>query len=113
MNQMQAMQMNPNMMNQMQMNMNMMNQNQMNMMGQQMQQRTQQQPNLFNQVLANVNNTQKQQTQRPQQTYSHNDPFAQMMSGGTPTNQTAQTAPQRPKKTGPDPFAEFGLKSMQ
>merc|ERR1712154_604715 len=99
MNQMQAMQMNPNMMNQMQMNM--------------MQQRQQQQPNLFNQVLANVNNTQKQQTQRPQQTYSHNDPFAQMMSGGTPTNQTAQTAPQRPKKTGPDPFAEFGLKSMQ
>merc|ERR1712129_95070 len=88
MNQMQAM------MQQMQaMNMNPM---QMQMMMQQMQQNTM------------ANNQQQQQQQPPQQQYgmSRNDPFANI-------GRSNQSQPVVPKKTGPDPFAQFGLNSMK
>jgi len=92
MNQMAQMGMNPNMMN-------MMNQMNPNMMMQA------QQPNQsFIQAMQNVNNPASQQ--RPQAAYvGHSDPFAQVMAGGA----SQSAAPQRAQKTGPDPFAEFGL----
>merc|ERR1712176_1658781 len=86
MNQMQAL------MQQMMMNQNMNSMNQPN-------------NNLFSQAMANVNATQQPQRQSAQQ-YGHNDPFANI-------GRSNQKAPAIPKKTGPDPFAQFGLNSMK
>merc|ERR1712129_19162 len=102
-------QMNPQMMQQMQ------NMQQMNLMQQQMQMRAQtmpmqQQPNLFQQTLAGVGGA---QPQRAPQTYGHNDPFAQMMSGGGGQPAAAPVAANRPQKAGPDPFADLALGSMK
>jgi len=108
---MQQMQLNPSMMQQMGMNpqqamMNMMQQQQMGQRAQ-MGQMAQQQPNLFHEAMNAVGGA---QPQRAQQTYGHNDPFAQMMSGSA---QPAPVAANRPKKAGPDPFADLALNSMQ
>merc|ERR1719420_670686 len=89
--------------------MNMMQQQQMGQRAQmgQMGQMAQQQPNLFHEAMNAVGGA---QPQRAQQTYGHNDPFAQMMSGSA---QPAPVAANRPKKAGPDPFADLALNSMQ
>jgi len=123
MNQMQQMQMNPNMMNMMQQNMMNQGMMQQNMMQQNMMQsggsmmggmgNNPQSGNSFLQAMQNVNNP--SQPQKPQQAYvNHQDPFAQVMANASNPSQ-GSNAPTRavPKKTGPDPFAEFGLKSMQ
>merc|ERR1711933_525087 len=84
----------------------MMQQMQQMMMGQNM--NSMNQPNnnnLFSQAMANVNATQQPQRQSAQQ-YGHNDPFANI-------GRSNQKAPAIPKKTGPDPFAQFGLNSMK
>merc|ERR1711933_613768 len=99
---MQAMSLNPMQMQQMQ-QMMAMNQQNMNMN----QQMPMQNNNLFQNAMANVNNPQQPQRQMqnaPQ--YGHNDPFANI-------GKSNQSAPIIPKKTGPDPFAQFGLKSMK
>merc|ERR1712013_269381 len=85
------------------------------MMQQKMQMRAQtmpmqQQPNLFQQTLAGVGGA---QPQRAPQTYGHNDPFAQMMSGGGGQPAAAPVAANRPQKAGPDPFADLALGSMK
>jgi len=109
MRQMQMGQMNPQMMNQMQMNM--MNTSMNNSM---MQQQTQQQPNLFQQAMAGVGGHGQQQ-QPPQQSFRNsNDPFSGLTTGsGSQAAQTQQAPTQPPKPSGPDPFAQFGLNSMQ
>ena len=76
--------------------------------GQMAQMQQPQQPNLFQQPLAGVGGA---QPQRAPQTYGHNDPFAQMMSGGG--GQPAPVVANRPKKAGPDPFADLALGSMK
>jgi len=109
MRQMQMGQMNPQMMNQMQMNM--MNTSMNNSM---MQPQTQQQPNLFQQAMAGVGGHGQQQ-QPPQQSFRNsNDPFSGLTTGsGSQAAQTQQAPTQPPKPSGPDPFAQFGLNSMQ
>jgi len=113
--QMQTMNMTPNVMaqmNQMRMNQgNMMgaNMNQMNMM----QQPPTQQSQLFAQALQGVNGQSHAQQQAPKSAYrSNNDPFSGL-TGGSQTAQTTQAPTQPPQPKGPDPFAQFGLNSMQ
>jgi len=111
--QMQNMNMNPNVMaqmNQMRMNQgNMMsaNMNNMNMM----QQPQAQQSQLFAQALQGVNGQAQQQA--PKSSYrSSNDPFSGL-TGGSQAAQATQAPTQPPQPKGPDPFAQFGLNSMQ
>jgi len=117
--QMQNMNMNPNMMNQMNPNMmaaqmNQMRMNQGNMMGgnmNMMQQPQTQQPSLFAQALQGVNGPAQQQA--PKSSYrSSNDPFSGL-TGGSQAAQATQAPTQPPQPKGPDPFAQFGLNSMQ
>merc|ERR1712176_423200 len=98
MNQMQAM------MQQMQaMNMNPMQMQQMQAM-----MMNQQNANMFQNAMTNANNPQQQQRSSGTQQYGmgHNDPFANI-------GRSNQSQPPVPKKSGPDPFAQFGLSSMK
>merc|ERR1719273_733251 len=97
------------MMQQMQaMNMNPMQMQQMQAMMMNQQQQMQPNANLFQSAMQNVNQSQQPQRQNAQQygMQQHNDPFANI-------GKSNQSAPAMPKKTGPDPFAQFGLNSMK